>query len=513
VDKFSSYFLKKLVATAKDSGLIKWGDRVMVCVSGGADSTVLLYSLYELRSYFGINIACASFDHKIRAESGEDILFTAGLCKKLSVPFYTESMDVKVYAKEGGLNLEETARILRYGFLFKAAEDFKADRLATAHHLDDFAENFIMRLITGGGAGAIAGIPVKSGIIIRPLINHSKSEIKNFADKNSIKFVEDNTNADIKILRNFVRLNIIPSLKECNPSFLKTVKNTAEILKKDDDFIEMSARKIFNDISKQEINGKRIVFKKQDLSVLEEALLYRILKTAVLCVCSCDSKIKNNIFIKKPIVYYNNFKAFVKLIQSEKPNTYFYINSFTAARKEYDKIIIEYIPAAKNLFFKSFNFELEEPLETPKSGLKKKYNIIIGKGDLETGHYSVLIKEINKTFHIEKLSEESSGKIIKDILEGKITFRRNAAYFDYDKISFPVTIRTFSDGDRFVPLGMKNGKKLKEYFIDKKTPASARRVIPLILFGGAIAWVSFHEISDGIKITERTKNAGVMRIE
>ncbi|MDA8402014.1 MAG: tRNA lysidine(34) synthetase TilS, partial [Deltaproteobacteria bacterium] len=193
--------------------------------------------------------------------------------------------------------------------------------------------------------------------------------------------------------------------------------------------------------------------------------------------------------------------------------TYFYINSFTAARKEYDKIIVEYIPSAKNLIFKSFNFELEEPLESPKSGLKKRYNYLIDKAAVETGKQSVNIKEINKVFHIEKLSAEASDKIIKDILEKKIDFQPNIAYFDYDRISLPITIRPFNEGDRFVPLGMKSGKKLKEYFIDKKVAVNIRKIIPVILFGGKIAWISFNEISDDIKITGFTRNVGIMRIE
>ncbi len=513
MDKFSSSFLNKLIKTVRDSDLLAWGERVVAAVSGGVDSTVLLCSLYELRHYFGINIICASFDHKIRPSSAEDITFVKDLCKKLSIPFYTESKDVKLYAKENKLNLEEAARILRYRFLMKTADDFKAEKIAVAHHLDDFAENLVMRLITGGGAGAISGFNVQSGIVIRPLINHSKLEITDFANKNSIKFVEDHTNADTKILRNFVRLNIMPSLKECNTSFLKTVKNTAEILRKDDDFIEKIARKSFNDIAKPDINGKRIVFEKNDLLNLEDALLYRILRISVLNACGYDLKNKNDIFIKKPIVYYKNLKAFVKLIKSEKANTYFYINSFTAARKEYDKIIVEYIPSAKNLIFKSFNFELEEPLENPKSGLKKRYNYLIDKAAVETGRQSVNINEINKVFHLEKLSAEASDKIIKDILEKKIDFQPNIAYFDYDRISLPITIRPFNEGDRFVPLGMKSGKKLKEYFIDKKVAVNIRKIIPVILFGGKIAWISFNEISDDIKITGFTRNVGIMRIE
>jgi Predicted ATPase of the PP-loop superfamily implicated in cell cycle control len=98
---------------------------VLVAVSGGVDSTVLLYSLYELRHYFGITLACASFDHKIRPSSHEDILFVGGLCKKFSLPFYTGQADAKDYAKRLKLNLEESARILRYNFLIGIGHRFR----------------------------------------------------------------------------------------------------------------------------------------------------------------------------------------------------------------------------------------------------------------------------------------------------------------------------------------------------------------------------------------------------
>lgn len=513
MDKANSFFLGKLIKTAKDSGLLAWGDKVIAAVSGGVDSVVLFNSLYELRHYFGINIACASFDHKIRASSGEDILFVADLCKKFSIPFYTESKDVKAYAKDKKLNIEEAARILRYGFLMRAAADFKAEKIAVAHHLDDFAENFIIRLITGGGAGAIAGIPVKSGIIIRPFINHTKSEILDFASKNSIEFREDYTNKDTRILRNFIRRDIIPKLKERNVSFLETIRRTAGILKKDDDFIEEIAQQSFAKIAKSDPKRKRIVFKKEDLLSTEDALLYRILRISVLNITEYNSAYNNKLFINKTIVYYKNLKAFVEFLKSEKPITYFYINSFILVRKEYDSIIIEYVPSAKNLTFDSFDFVLEEPPENPKSGLKKKYNYSINKTDLEIGMYLINIKEINKTFYIEKLPPEKSVQIIKDILERKNYFKRNIVCFDYDKIDFPLIIRPFNTGDRFVPLGMKSEKKLKEYFIDKKVPVNIRRIIPLVLFGNKIAWVSFNAISDNIKITEFTANVGIMRVE
>ncbi|MHB8231997.1 MAG: tRNA lysidine(34) synthetase TilS [bacterium] len=525
MDKFSSNFLKKLIKTVKDSALLTWGGRVVAAVSGGVDSVVLLFSLYELRRYFGINIACASFDHKIRASSGEDILFVAGLCKKFSIPFYTESKDVKAYAKDNKLNLEEAARILRYGFLTRAAADFNAEKLAVAHHLDDFAENFIIRLITGGGAGAIAGIPVKSGSIIRPFINHTKSEILDFARKNSVPFREDYTNNDTRILRNFVRQDIMPKLKERNPSFLKTVCNTSEILKKDDEFIAGTAFKLFKDIAKPDINGKKIVFAQDDLSAMEEALLYRLLKISVSGISEGGYGNINEFFVKKTIIYYKHFKAFIELIKSKKPNAYFNINSFIAVRREYDKIIVEYIPLCTKLTFKSFDFELKNssgyfnfravPKTKTAPGFGYNYSIKKNGAAKDGGAYTYRIKieEINKTFYIKKLGNEITEKIKKDIFKKKFNFEPNTAYFDYDKITFPVVIRPFKEGDRLAPLGMKDDKKLKEYFIDKKVPANIRKIIPIVIFGDKIAWVSFNVISDNIKLTESTVNAGIMGVE
>ncbi|MFW0883490.1 tRNA lysidine(34) synthetase TilS [Candidatus Acidulodesulfobacterium sp. H_13] len=504
------FFLKKLVKTIMDSNLLVWGDRVMIAVSGGVDSTVLLLSLYELRHYLGIDIACASFDHKIRTSSDKDIAFVAGLCKQLSIPFYSGGENVKSYAKNNRLNTEEAARILRYRFLMESAVDFGAKKLAVAHHLDDFAENFIIRLITGSGSGAMAGIAVISGIVIRPFINHTKREILDFAEKNSIKFREDYTNYDKRILRNFVRLEIIPLLKERNVSFLKTIRNTSEILRKDDDFIEKTAFKLFKEIATPDTFQKRIIFDANALIGVDEPVLYRFLRAAVLSTDEkyCESNLY--IFSKKIIVSYANFKVFLKLIKSKKPNTYFFINSFICVRKEYNKVAIEYMPlSCRNLTFKSFNFELK--LSKDASMTNCNYNYLIDGKTPGT----IKIDEIGKTFYIKELDGKTGKRVKLNILRKRFDFASpDVVYFDYDKIVFPVTIRPFKEGDRFVPLGIIAGhKKIKEYFIDKKVPLRIRKIIPLVIFGDEIAWVSLNTLSNNIKITEFTNVVGVMGIK
>ena len=515
MDKFSSYFLSKLAKTVTDFELLSYGDRVIVAVSGGVDSTVLLYSLYELRHYFGINLACASFDHEIRASSDKDVAFVSALCGKFSLPFYTQRINVKTYAKIKKISLEESARILRYNFLIESAVNFGAEKIATAHHLDDFAENFIMRLTTGGGSISIAGIPVKNGIIIRPLIQHSKEEILRFTAENSIKFSEDYTNYDTKIFRNFVRLNIIPQLKEHNKSFLKTIYNTSAILKSDDEFINSIAKDLFNNKSKlffSETNNEnpllsRIVFNKKDLINRHQALLYRLLKISILSLGQRRGSVDETFFLKKPIISYSNFKAFVELIRSKKPNTYFNIKQSIYVRREYDDIYIEDTSLNNKLTFKSFNFNL-----TAVPGYIYVLNEL-NKTEYEEVS-NIKITELGKLFFIKKLKNEDALKIKDDILIKKIKLTHpNVVYFDFEKLKFPVTIRTFKEGDRFIPLGAGGHKKVKSYFIDKKVSVKIRKIIPIILFKDEIAWVSFNLISETIKITESTKYVGIMGIE
>jgi tRNA(Ile)-lysidine synthetase, C-terminal domain len=184
---------------------------------------------------------------------------------------------------------------------------------------------------------------------------------------------------------------------------------------------------------------------------------------------------------------------------------------------EYDNIFIGYTASEGSFSFKSVKFNLAESIENKESNAASRYNkyeYLIEKipPSLITS-LKIKIKEINKTFSIESVNESDSAEIINKITKKELNFKPESVYFDYDKIRFPITIRNFIEGDRFVPLGMKDAKKLKEYFIDKKVPIKVRRIIPIILFGGKIAWVSLNEICDCIKITEFTKNVGIMQIE
>jgi len=526
-NKGTSFFLRKFIYTVEEFKLIERGDLILAAVSGGVDSVSLLYSLYFLRHILGIKIACAVFDHGIRESSYKEVEYLRDLCNILSIRFYTDKANILAESKINKKSIEETARNFRYKFLYKTADKIRADKIATAHHLDDFAENFLMRAITGGGSGSIAGIKVKNGIIIRPFIKFSKNEIINFAGLNSIKFFEDYTNYQENIFRNNIRLNIIPEFKKINPSFLGTLYRTSEVLRKDDEFIENYAKEIFkNTILNTGYKDSGILtFDIVHLLKLPEPVLYRLFKIAIYEISSgiggiggINNSSPNNYDNSSngdSFISYGNFKNLLNIIKSSKPNISFNLNKDVRVIRSYEKIIFEKIENNKYIGnIRALNYYF--PLNYKHYEYLIDYNDIFKNNadDIKTINKSVIhIKEIDAELTIGKLGSVNTTIIINKLMKKK--FKKNSAnaiLFDFDKLSFPVKIRNFINGDRFIPLGMQHEKKVKDFFINKKIPELYRHNLPLILFGGQIVWIGFIMMSDIIKISEFTKNIGYIKL-
>ena len=518
-NKRTSIFLKKFISTIEEFKLIEWGESVLIAVSGGVDSVSLLYSLYFLRHLLGIKISCAVFDHGIRESSYKEVEYLENLCNILSVPFYTDKANIVAESKINKKSIEETARNFRYKFLYKTANEINADKIAAAHHLDDFAENFLMRTITGGGSGSIAGIKVKNGMIIRPFIKFSKKEIIDFAKLNSIKFFEDYTNYQEDIFRNNIRLNIIPVFKKINPSFLNTIYRTSEVLRQDDEFIENCAREIFkNNVSDTEYKNSGILtFNIPELLKMPETVLYRFFKLALyeIIINKNDNDNKDNNNGIENFISYGNFKNFLNILKSSKPNILFNLNKSIRIIKTYEKIIFEkiendiYIGKIKNTYH---HFPLDF----------KHYEYLINHDDIVENNsvniniinkFIIHIKELDFNLIIGKYNNIKTKTVIDKLIKKNFKNRlNNTILFDFDKLSFPIKIRNFMNGDRFTPLGMQNEKKVKKFFIDKKIPVLLRHNVPIILSDNKIVWVGFIIMSDMIKITDSTKSIGYMKL-
>ncbi|MFC1548463.1 tRNA lysidine(34) synthetase TilS [Candidatus Omnitrophota bacterium] len=244
----SSTFIKRVRDAIKQYDMLDKGDRVLVAVSGGADSVSLLRALFQLRRELGIEIFVANMDHCLRGkESESDSRFVKELSRELELPYEHKKVNVRSGGKKG-TSTEEKAREKRYAFLKKAAGKNKCNVITTGHTMDDQAETVLMRVISGSSLSGITGIPpvrYEEGIkIIRPLIRVTREEILAFLGKGGAGYVEDSTNKDIRFMRNMVRIKILPFLEKYNPMLKRSLTNLSDTLREDLDFIEAEREKV-----------------------------------------------------------------------------------------------------------------------------------------------------------------------------------------------------------------------------------------------------------------------------
>ncbi len=202
-------------------------NNLFLAVSGGIDSMILLELFYKLN--YKITVLHCNFSLR-DLESDGDEEFVKTFCKKNIIPFYSQTFDTLLFAKENKMSIQVAARELRYAWFNEQLENRNFDFVLTAHHLDDNLETFLINLSRGTGLDGLTGIPFQNDKIIRPLLPFSRDEIENYAKENSIKWREDSTNTSDNYLRNKIRHSIVPILKEINPKFLDSFKKTQEHL-------------------------------------------------------------------------------------------------------------------------------------------------------------------------------------------------------------------------------------------------------------------------------------------
>lgn len=228
---------------------------VLAAVSGGADSVAMLRLLADImESGQRVNrlsqaktdvqssgTLAAHYNHCLRPEADEDEAFVRDLCENWGIPFISERGDVAAEAARRKRGVEETARDMRYAFLERVRVQTGADWIATAHTASDNVETLLLNLSRGTGLAGLCGIPQQRGRIIRPLLNVSREEIISFLSERGIDFREDGSNADIRYRRNYIRHNVIPSLREVNPALTGALSRTAELLREDEAYLSSLA--------------------------------------------------------------------------------------------------------------------------------------------------------------------------------------------------------------------------------------------------------------------------------
>lgn len=440
---------QKVIRFIQSHSLINKGDKILVALSGGPDSVFLLYFLKKFSGKFGIELASFHLNHSLRKSADKEQKFCEKICDRLSVPFYTAKADVKNYAKQHKISVEEAGRILRYGLLKEYSEKNKLTKIATAHNADDNAETVLLNISKGTGIKGVAGIPVIRDNIIRPVLCLRKTEIISYLDENKIKYVTDESNFSEKYERNFIRLKIIPKLeKRLNPGIVNSILSTSinlQSFNKYFDKIITQLQKKYCFVSEDEIRLSLSLFDKEE-SFIQSEIIRKILAENFGIQSEQTDVSKVITLSKKQVGSTGNLKSKIKAIRE----------------RDYISVYLE------------------------KSKSERRIKIRVGEC---------------KTFDSQKIKISKVDK--SDVY---LTQDKKIEYVDADLTGNIFTIRKWKEGDKFHPLGMKGTKKISDYLNDIKTEAKEKKNQYVLTSKNKIIWVIGKRLDDRFKISSETKN-------
>jgi tRNA(Ile)-lysidine synthase len=458
--------LAMVLDTIRKYNMIQDGDKVIVALSGGPDSVCLLHILYSLKQQYNLTLYAAHINHCLRGEESDaDEKYAKNLCGRLGIECFVKKVDINKLSKERGLSSESAGREARYEFFEELRNKLQADKIALAHNENDQAETVLMRIIRGSGMEGITGIkPIRGNIFIRPIINIRRDSIEKYCEVNDLRPRIDKSNLENIYARNKIRLELIPYIEEnFNEDIISTLNRLADTISRDNDYLENLAQERYK--SYCEKKGHKVIIYKEAFEE-QEAVLTRLVRKAV-------NEIKGNLYNVEKVHIYDILK----------------LQEGTTGRKIS-------LPESITAFNNYGNIELSRNKTSSKNEVQLEYTLSI-----DTKNY------------IEKFNIFISLRIISP--DERINFKDGeyTKYFDADKIKNKIILRSRKDGDRFTPFGMKNSKKLKDFFIDLKIPQEERDKIPLICFDEEIGWVVGFRISENYKISKGTRNILEIKIE
>ena len=412
----------------------------IVALSGGADSVALLLVLKAL----GYRIEAAHCNFHLRgSESNRDEEFVKSLCKTYAIPLHLIHFDTVEYARLHQVSIEMAARELRYGYFRQLCQDIGADTVCVAHHRDDAVETLLMNLIRGAGIHGLTGIRPKNDIIVRPLLCVSRQEIEDYLHALGQDYVTDSTNLVDDVVRNKIRLRVLPLLREINPSVAENIDKTAKYLQE--------IEKMFNNMIALQ---KSSLIQYDEVSQAQSVAIPQLLQLP-----------SAEVFLHEwlmPLDFNSTqiSQVFVHLIgesgrEFQSPSHTLIIDR--------DQLVVE---------------PLKEPMKTLKMP--------------EPGNY--------------RYSEEYliSSAIENDITISKSDY---IVTFDSATVEFPLTIRPVQTADRFCPFGMKGHKLVSDFLTDLKLSVfEKRRQLVITDRHGEILWVVGRRIDNRFKVTKQTSS-------
>jgi len=431
-----------------ESTLIQPNDKIVIAVSGGMDSMLLLFMLIELKKTCDIEIAIGHINHNIRPTSINDEKFVIEQGEKLRIPVMVKQLNYD--DKKSGESTEAWARENRYAQLDLIRKELNYNKIATGHHSNDQIETILQRISEKSGIGGLRGIHRQYHSIIRPILLISKSEIEKIVNDLQIKYMEDETNRNLDIPRNYFRHQIIPKWEMLNPNLGESIQSICESATENQSVIDYFMEELEN----------KIVTEEKDLS--SNKLIKRI-----------------------------NLNSFEKLQGPVKILLIRHMLGKYPWRKYHWNEIAQIIKSAKVGKIYSFdNFEILKDRQDWIIRHKLKVNL------------NPIIVQLNTAVQCGEFVFN-----IRDVKKHTITDSKNVEIIDRNSIiNKRLMLRTWRDGDIFQPLGMKGKKKISDFLTDSKVSRFAKENQLVLTADGKIIWLCGRRLSETVKINRDTKD-------
>jgi len=471
--------LAKMKKFIEENGLLAEGERVILGVSGGPDSVVLLHLLQGLG--LDLRLHMAHLNHLIRgAEAEEDARFVEVLAKELGSPVTIEARDVPGARKRWGGSLEEAARRERYAFLEEVAEKAGAKKIALGHTADDQVETILQHILEGTGLRGLRGMQAKRPLrpnsdifVIRPLLGIWHQEIKEYLEEKRIAFRRDRSNVARSYFRNRLRHELLPLLEaDYHKGVKEAILRLGQQAQMAYDFLEKKVK----EVEEKSVNSSSVIRHSNDelrMTVDEYRIDIGLLLGLHPAVASeLIREIAAKLGAKRRDFGMGHFKEIVRLARGETGKA---VDLPGGVR-----VVTEY---------GRLRFETADYADSQEADVTEGVINIPGR---------TVISHLGLEFEVETMGKED----FKDFLQRK-NDRQEAV--DRKRISEPLRVRFRRRGERFWPLGARGEKKLKDFFIDQKVPRRLRDRIPLVVSGDRVIWVVGYRIDERVKVTEKTE--------
>jgi tRNA(Ile)-lysidine synthase len=454
--------------------------RIVAAVSGGADSVALVHLLAELSNAGAVTLAgLAHLDHRLRGgESDRDREFCAALAANLQLPFNVEQIEVMREAERRGESIEQTARSVRYEFLERARTRFGADRVAVAHTRDDQAETVLLRLLRGAGTRGLAAIlPSRDGVI-RPLIDIRRAEVVRYLESHRHAWVEDSTNKDRRILRNWVRHDLLPTIVgRTGDGVTDVLARTADSAREDEALLEALALAAEDRLRSD--TGTTVTVDSGRLLLEPPAIARRVVRRLLESVGQGAATWAHvaavmDLAAGEPGVVQAS-GCDVKLSSADR------VLYFRAARCEGGASECGGGALAPPVFDPR-PLPVPGVVDLPESGVRLRAER----------------KELEEVGGVPALS---TGGLSQAVIPAVIA---EPGLF----------VRSWRPGDTLQPLGLSGRKKVQDLFVDRKVPRDARHSVPIVTAAdGRIVWVAGLALGDAFRVTPATKSVVVLSFE